>query len=207
MKTLVLLIAFVAVCLRMDAQVLAKVDKESSAQPRREAAAAIHGSGLCLETQHYPDSPHHPNFPSTVLPAGEEYRRIAALLKDGHIRRLTAQGMDEKTAARQAEKLAIEDARFVLPNACTTKMIVTMNARSLANFFRHRCCNRAQWEIRALAEEMLRLVSQVAPALFENCGPACYKGPCPEGRMTCGKAAEMREKYAALHREAEEWES
>ena len=146
-------------------------------------------------------------FRQAMEQAGEEYRRIAALLKDGHIRRLTAQGMDEKTAARQAEKLAIEDARFVLPNACTTKMIVTMNARSLANFFRHRCCNRAQWEIRALAEEMLRLVSQVAPALFENCGPACYKGPCPEGRMTCGKAAEMREKYAALHREAEEWES
>ena len=146
-------------------------------------------------------------FRQAMEQAGEEYRRIAALLKDGHIRRLTAQGMDEKTAARQAEKLAIEDARFVLPNACTTKMIVTMNARSLANFFRHRCCNRAQWEIRALAEEMLRLVSQVAPALFENCGPACYKGSCPEGRMTCGKAAEMREKYAALHREAEEWES
>ena len=146
-------------------------------------------------------------FRQAMEQAGEEYRRIAALLKDGHIRRLTAQGIDEKTAARQAEKLAIEDARFVLPNACTTKMIVTMNARSLANFFRHRCCNRAQWEIRALAEEMLRLVSQVAPALFENCGPACYKGPCPEGRMTCGKAAEMREKYAALHREAEEWES
>ena len=146
-------------------------------------------------------------FRQAMEQAGEEYRRIAALLKDGHIRRLTAQGMDEKTAARQAEKLAIEDARFVLPNACTTKMIVTMNARSLANFFRHRCCSRAQWEIRALAEEMLRLVSQVAPALFENCGPACYKGSCPEGRMTCGKAAEMREKYAALHREAEEWES
>lgn len=146
-------------------------------------------------------------FRQAMEQAGEEYRRIAALLKDGHIRRLTAQGMDEKTAARQAEKLAIEDARFVLPNACTTKMIVTMNARSLANFFRHRCCNRAQWEIRALAEEMLRLVSQVAPALFENCGPACYKGACPEGRMSCGKAAEMREKYAALHREAAEWES
>ena len=89
---------------------------------------------------------------------GEEYRRIAALLKDGHIRRLMQRGMSEQEAARKAEKLAIEDARFVLPNACDTKMIVTMNARSLHNFFKHRCCARAQWEIRTLAEEMLRLV-------------------------------------------------
>ena len=69
----------------------------------------------------------------------ENYKRIAALLKDGHIRRLTAQGMSEAEAAKKAEKMAIEDARFVLPNACDTKMVVTMNARSLQNFFRHRC--------------------------------------------------------------------
>lgn len=76
------------------------------------------------------------------------------------------QGMDQKAAERKAEKMTIEDARFVLPNACTTKMIVTMNARSLNNFFRHRCCNRAQWEIRALAEEMLRQARNVAPTLL-----------------------------------------
>ncbi|HJA26025.1 MAG TPA: FAD-dependent thymidylate synthase [Candidatus Fournierella merdigallinarum] len=133
---------------------------------------------------------------------GEEYRRIAALLKDGHIRRLMQQGLSEKEAARKAEKLAIEDARFVLPNACDTKMIVTMNARSLHNFFRHRCCSRAQWEIRALAEEMLRRVYPIAPALFAMAGPACVKGPCPEGAMSCGEAAAMREKYATLKKEA-----
>ena len=72
--------------------------------------------------------------------------------------------------------------RFVLPNACTTKMIVTMNARSLKNFFRHRCCNRAQWEIRDLAEQMFRLVYAVAPALFEACGPACACGSLPGGQ-------------------------
>ena len=133
---------------------------------------------------------------------GEEYRRIAALLKDGHIRRLMQQGMSEKEAARKAEKLAIEDARFVLPNACDTKMIVTMNARSLHNFFKHRCCARAQWEIRALADEMLRLVYPVAPALFAMAGPSCVHGACSEGSMTCGEAAAMREKYAKLKEEA-----
>ncbi len=88
-----------------------------------------------------------------------------------------------------------EDARFVLPNAAETKMIVTMNARELLHFFNLRCCNRAQWEIRALAAEMLRLVRAVAPAIFGEAGPACLKGPCPEGKMSCGKMDEVRERY------------
>ncbi|MGI5840291.1 MAG: FAD-dependent thymidylate synthase [bacterium] len=90
-----------------------------------------------------------------------------------------------------------EDARFVLPNAAETKLLVTMNARELLHFFRLRCCNRAQWEIRALAEVMLRLVRSVAPSLFKNAGPGCLSGPCPEGKMTCGKMAEVRKKYVA----------
>ena len=106
--------------------------------------------------------------------------------------------MEQKAAERAAEKKAIEDARFVLPNACTTKMIVTMNARSLLNFFRHRCCNRAQWEIRELAERMLCLCVEAAPHLFKNAGPSCVYGACPEGKMTCGEAAAMRKKYRAL---------
>ena len=81
-----------------------------------------------------------------------------------------------------------EDARFVLPNACDTKIIVTMNVRSLYNFFQHRCCNRAQWEIRNLAWEMLKICKSVAPVLFENAGPDCMiKGKCNEGAMSCGK--------------------
>lgn len=128
----------------------------------------------------------------------KSYQKLAAILKENHKKELMAAGDDEKAAMRKAEKMAIEDARFILPNACDTKMIVTMNARSLKNFFAHRCCNRAQWEIRALAEEMLRLVCQVSPALFASCGPSCCFGPCPEGRMTCGEAAQMREKYAKL---------
>ena len=110
--------------------------------------------------------------------------------------------MTEKAADRAAEKKAIEDARFVLPNACTTKLIVTMNARSLMNFFHHRCCNRAQWEIRELADRMLAECAAVAPHLFKNAGPSCVAGACPEGKMTCGKMLEMREKYRRLKGDA-----
>ena len=88
-------------------------------------------------------------------------------------------------------------ARFVLPNACETKMVVTMNVRSLHNFFRLRCCNRAQWEIRTVADEMLRLCREAAPALFANAGPACVtEGKCSEGKMTCGQQAEIRKKFS-----------
>jgi len=93
------------------------------------------------------------------------------------------------------KKKAIEDARFVLPNGCTTKMMVTMNARSLLNFFNLRCCNRAQWEIRDLATQMLMLVREVCPTIFRYAGPPCVAGKCPEGKMTCGKMNEMKEKF------------
>jgi thymidylate synthase (FAD) len=90
---------------------------------------------------------------------------------------------------------ANQDARFVLPNAVETKIIVTMNARELLHFFRMRCCHRCQWEIRHMAEEMLRICKKVAPTIFEKAGPACLYGPCPEGEYTCGKIKEVREKY------------
>lgn len=128
----------------------------------------------------------------------KHYESLTALLKAKHEKELLEQGVDEKTAARKAEKMAIEDARFVLPNACATKMICTMNARSLMNFFSLRCCNRAQWEIRELATQMLREVRRAAPHLFQNAGPGCLRGACPEGSMSCGKAAEVREKFAKL---------
>lgn len=128
------------------------------------------------------------------------YEKIAAILKEKHKKELLDAGKDEKSADRAAGKKAIEDARFVLPNACDTKMVVTMNARSLHNFFRHRCCSRAQWEIREVADQMLTLVKEVAPNLFKNAGPSCVSGSCPEGKMSCGKAAEMRQRYAALKR-------
>jgi thymidylate synthase (FAD) len=125
------------------------------------------------------------------------YDELAAILQNEHFDRLLHQGMNEKAAKVAAEKMAIEDARFVLPNACETKMVVTMNARSLNNFFTLRCCNRAQWEIRELATEMLFLVREVAPTLFANSGPACIRDNCPEGKMSCGRMAEMRKRFLA----------
>ena len=124
---------------------------------------------------------------------------IADLLTASHTARFISEGVDEKTAASKARKLANEDARFVLPNACETKIVVTMNVRSLFNFFEHRCCNRAQWEIRAVAEEMLRLCLEVAPHIFAYAGPSCVaEGKCPEGKMTCGKMKEVQAHYKAL---------
>ncbi|MCJ8174415.1 FAD-dependent thymidylate synthase [Clostridium botulinum] len=117
----------------------------------------------------------------------KSYDNIASILKEKYINN----GLRDI----DAEKKAIEDARYVFPNACTSKIIVTMNARSLMNFFRHRCCNRAQWEIRELAEIMLFEAKDVAPTLFKYCGPGCVNGPCPEGKMSCGKIKEVREKY------------
>lgn len=93
---------------------------------------------------------------------------------------------------------ANEDARFVLPNASETKMVVTMNARELMHFCALRCCNRAQWEIRELAWEMLRLASKEAPYLFGDAGPGCIKGKCPEGKMSCGQAERVLERRRNL---------
>ena len=79
-----------------------------------------------------------------------------------------------------------EDARYILPNAAETKIVVTMNIRELLHFFSLRCCNRAQWEIRDLAWAMLELVRPTAPFVFAEAGPGCVRGACPEGKMTCG---------------------
>ena len=77
-----------------------------------------------------------------------------------------------------------EDARFILPNAAKTNIIVTMNARELRHFFNLRCCRRSQWEIRQVAIEMLKQAKNAAPSLFENAGPSCVElGYCPEGKM------------------------
>ena len=118
----------------------------------------------------------------------ESYHKLTEILQKKAAEEFVAEGKDEEAAWKLAEKKAIEDARFVLPNACDTKMIVTMNVRSLHNFFRLRCCSRAQWEIRAVADEMLRLCREAAPSLFAHAGPSCIsQGKCSEGRMTCGK--------------------
>ncbi len=84
--------------------------------------------------------------------------------------------------------IAAEDARYILPNATETKIVCTFNARSLLNFFSLRCCTRAQWEIRMLANKMLAECQKVAPVIFENAGPTCVsEGVCHEGAMSCGR--------------------
>lgn len=87
-----------------------------------------------------------------------------------------------------------EDARFVLPNAAETKIVCTFNARSLLHFFEERCCNRAQWEIRAMANMMLAEVRKVAPVLFAKAGPTCQTARfCREGKKGCGLLAALLE--------------
>ncbi|MCE5248864.1 FAD-dependent thymidylate synthase [bacterium] len=109
--------------------------------------------------------------------AAETYRRL-----------LTALGGEHESA--------IEDARYVLPNATETKIMVTMNARELFHFFGERLCNRAQWEIRTAADGMLVQVRAVSPVIFRGIGPKCVQlGYCPEGKMSCGRMKEMRERY------------
>jgi thymidylate synthase (FAD) len=106
-----------------------------------------------------------------------EYRQLVKRLTEVH----AAAGM----SLGEAKKKAQEDARFVLPNACCTQLVFTMNARALLNFFAKRCCNRAQWEIRQMANEMLALCKGVAPNIFASAGAPCLRGVCPEGRMSC----------------------
>lgn len=92
------------------------------------------------------------------------------------------------------EKEAIEDARYVFPNACETKMVVTMNLRALLNFCHHRCCNRAQWEIREVAWEIVKRIEEVSPLLASCLGASCQFGKCPEGTMCCGNPYESKVK-------------
>lgn len=79
-----------------------------------------------------------------------------------------------------------EDARYLLPNAVESKIVITMNVRELLHFFSLRCCNRAQWEIRDMAHSMLELARPTAPFIFMDAGAPCVRESCPEGKMTCG---------------------
>ena len=107
------------------------------------------------------------------------YDHLVDILEEDYINN----GMSKK----DANKKAIEDARYVLPNACETKIVFTMNVRTLMNFFSHRCCDRSQKEIRDLANEMLKQVKEIAPTIFKKAGEPCLRGKCPEGAMSCGK--------------------
>jgi len=146
---------------------------------------AIQNSSFCTDI-----------FNDTMKCINSAYKDIKDCLEKKFIEQLIKEGLNEKTAKQKASKLAAENARAVLPNACETKIIVTMNARSLFNFFAHRCCNRAQDEIRELATEMYKLVYAIAPNIFKHSGPNCVAtGKCPEGNMCCGKMIQMKEKF------------
>ncbi len=112
-------------------------------------------------------------FLACMREIGAAYAEIKTLLE-----------RDGRTGSR-----ANEDARFVLPQAAASRLLLTMNCRSLLNFFEHRCCQRAQWEIRALADRMLTLCAGVLPAVFLRAGARCERlGYCPEGeKFTCGR--------------------
>ena len=91
------------------------------------------------------------------------------------------------------EGIPKEDARFVFPHACSTRLIMTMNLRSLMHFFSLRCCSRAQWEIRELANKILGICKEISPKLFAKAGASCIQnGYCPEGNMTCGRAPTLK---------------
>ena len=111
-----------------------------------------------------------------------DYKDLMFQIEDGYnyiVKTLIESGRTREEAQ--------QDARFILPNACTTSIVCTMNVRTLLHFFNKRCCNRAQWEIRAVADEMLRQCKEVAPILFKNAGAPCVGGNCPEGSMACGE--------------------
>ncbi|MGI6441569.1 MAG: FAD-dependent thymidylate synthase [Tissierellia bacterium] len=124
------------------------------------------------------------------------YDQLVEGLLPKNTQKYLQRGFSEKEAKARAEKDSLEDARYVFPNACETKIIFTMNVRSLLHFITLRTCNRAQWEIRGLALEVHRLAAEAFPVLFQNAGPRCLHGPCPEGRMSCGRQEEVRAFFA-----------
>jgi len=126
--------------------------------------------------------------PDSIAESPEYAERYQTMLEEIH--RFYAEMLEAGIPA--------EDARFILPNAATTKLVVTMNGRELLHFFSLRCCRRAQWEIQELANQMLKLVMPLAPILFAKAGPGCVGGVCPEGAMTCGAIKEVRAEFAKL---------
>ena len=120
----------------------------------------------------------------------------ASIAENEECNRLFDEMIDKTVDAYKAfldMDIPAEDARYLLPNAAETKIVVTMNIRELLHFFSVRCCNRAQWEFREVACKMLELVRPSAPLIFKQAGPGCVRGACPEGKMSCGKPWERIE--------------
>lgn len=147
-------------------------------------------------------------FIESIVKDQEVYNELTEILLDSRVRKylksknqrfekeIDLLGQFKRLAPKKYQdflKKSIEDARYKLPNACETKMVVTMNARSLFNFFKHRCCERAQWEIQEVAKAMLREVKTQAPIIFKNAGATCeVTGKCPEGKMSCKRYLKIK---------------
>ena len=126
-------------------------------------------------------------IPSTIeknREAKNEFEKLMTAIQQSYTKLLTLMGEDNISG-----ETANQDARFVLPQAAETKIVVTMNCRELLHFFKHRCCSRAQWEIRKLAQVMLVDCKKRLPLLFSQAGAKCISlGFCPEGeRFCCGR--------------------
>ena len=130
------------------------------------------------QSQRYVDIEHFdPVVPNTI----EEDEELKELYDD-------FMSKVKETYGKLKKEIPLEDARYVLPNATRSNIIVSMNARELWHFFSLRCCRRAQWEIRDMANRMLELVKEVAPIIFEDAGAPCIRGPCPESpEFSCGE--------------------
>ena len=111
---------------------------------------------------------------------------VAANEEAGRIFDETVDAIEAAYARLLELGIPAEDARYLLPNAAESKIVITMNVRELLHFFELRCCNRAQWEIREMAHRMLELARPTAPYIFMDAGAGCVRGACPEGKMTCG---------------------
>lgn len=138
-------------------------------------------ASFCQQSQRYVEM-RDASRDSFVVPPG-----IAADPEAEKIFREQMQTARECYAALRARGVAREDARYVLPSATETALVVTMNARALQNLFALRLCRRAQWEIRTVAERMLELARRAAPEIFATAGPGCVQGACPEGGSGCGQ--------------------
>lgn len=157
------------------------------------------GSGFIMPKSISGDANAAEIYTSAINNAMDMYKVLCKELENMHTLDLVEQGMDKEEARKKAAKMANEDARAVLPNACETRFIMTMNARELNALFKLRCCNRAQDEIRTLADAMLKLVYPIAPHLFANAGPGCVLGKgCTEGDMCCGKTKQVIDKYERI---------
>jgi thymidylate synthase (FAD) len=119
--------------------------------------------------------------PTYVIPETRRADPVSLAAYEGMMDRIW------ETYRTLSERIPAEDARYVLPGGCTTNITITMNARELLHFFSLRCCDRAQWEIRDMAYRMLEICKEISPVIFKKAGPPCLRGPCPEGKLSCGK--------------------